>query len=251
MKELGIRDLWQTSTQNPYLFPLNFWMTPKLWDGESELEPLLRKYLAESYGPGCVESGLRYLETMERAWEMVQRETHYQAGFLGLFVMTFPNRMLPEKMMRQGVPEGIRKDLAEAESLAERALKAAEEFSESLHEFHALEANILTVSAEVFYHRVKMRAGKVPVLDALHRGDGKEAVRAWGQVQRACEDMVAAARSAPNTDVLVKHWRRFELLPARMKALAQHLPELAEKKSFRPILQPLYIGNLYGEDKKK
>lgn len=244
MKALNITNLWQTSIQNPYLFPLHFWITPQLWKDRS-LGELLKEFLAGSYGSQSVESGLRYLETMEQAWEKVQNEEHYKAGFLGLFVMTFPFRMLPEQLIHSGVPDAIREDFKRAITLAKEALAAAETFADTIREFHALDANLLAASAEVFYYRVNMRQATIPVLDALHAGDADSAVKAWSAVEQACANMVAAAKNAPNTDVMANHWRRLNLLPGRLKALARHLPELADRKSFRPIKQPLYIGQLY------
>ncbi len=244
MKQLKIKNLWQTSVQNPYLFPLHFWITPKLWENR-DLGELLKEFLAGSYGSESIEPGLRYFDIMEQAWEKVQNEEHYKAGFLGLFVITFPFRMLPEQLIHSGVPSAIRGDLDQATILAKEALTAAERFADHIREFHALDANILAASAEVFYYRVKMRQAKIPVLDALHTGDAGSAVQAWSSVEEACESMVAAAKNAPNTDVLANHWRRLALLPGRLKALAQHLPELADRKIFRPIKQPLYIGQLY------
>jgi hypothetical protein len=245
IKDLGITGLWQTSTQNPYLFPLHFWLTPKLWEKPDDYDRLLSEYLAQSYGPQQVKTALNYIDRMERAWEAVQNEEHYKAGFLGLFVVTFPFRMLPESLIRCGVPASICEDLNQAVERATEALDAAERWADEIREFHALEANIIVVSAEVFYYRVRMRQAKIPVLQALCAGDADTAGKAWGAVEQACEQMVVAARSAPNTDVLARHWRRLELLPRRLKTLAQHLPELAETKSFRPIKQTLYIGDLY------
>jgi hypothetical protein len=240
MKEQRMEDLWQTSAQNPYLFPLHFWMTPKLWEGR-KLDDLLSEFLTESFGSRAVQPGRQYIERTEQAWESVQSLTQYRAGFLGLFVITFPDRMLPEEMMRNGVPAPVRRELAEAVQRANEALAAAEEFADAIREFHALDANIIAASAEVFARRVEMRHAKLDVLDALHAGDAESAFRAWPNVSGACDRMIHAARNAPNTDLLCRNWRRLELLPDRLRMLAQHLNELAEQKAFRSTRQPLFL----------
>jgi len=248
MKELGVQDLWQTSMQNPYLFPLNFWMTPKLWTGAT-LDALVREFLERSFGSDALDAGLAWVEATERAWDKVQTLTQYGAGFLGLFVVTYPERLLPEKMIRDGVPETVRTEVVEAMEAAARANEAAQQLADQIRTFHALEANAIAVSAEVFMHRVAMRRAKLDVLDALHAGDADRAITAWPAVRDACQRMVAAARSVPNTEVLVHHWRRLGLLPDRLRTLEQHLRELAERKTFRPVHQPLFMGELY-KDKR-
>jgi hypothetical protein len=156
--------------------------------------------------------------------------------------------MLPEKVIAHGVTEQLRSKLNEAYELSREALSAAEDFADNIRIFHASDANIISVSAEVFALRVLMRYKKLDVLDAVYRGEAEKAVVLWKKVQEACDKMVAAAHSAPNTDMLAKHWRRLELLPRRLRVLSQHLVELAEKKRFRNTVKSLYIMNLYKDE---
>ncbi len=249
-RQAGLKGIWVSSTIAPYLFPLHLWLVPRLWDQPGR-EGLVEEFLTASFGAASVQPGLRYLRTTEQAWEKALGPSQVGHGFLGLFVMTFPFRLLPEKLMREGVPAQTRQDLETAATLAAQAYEEAQTFADSLRPFHALEANIIAASAEVFMHRVAMRRAKLAVLDAIHAGDGEAAAAAWPGVVAACEHMVAAARNAPNTDVLAQHWRRLELLPARVRGLALLLPELAEHKSFRPIRQSLHISELYLDETKQ
>jgi hypothetical protein len=251
MSEMKMEGIWQTSAQNPYLFPLHFWMTPKLIDGLSSASELTREFLARSFGTDLVEVGVKWTELTETAWEQVLSMPQYEAGFLGLFVVTFPERLLPEKMMKMGVPDEVRTDLRQAVAAAQAAFEAAEDLASRMRDFHAQDANMIVVSAEVLARRIEMRYAKLDVLDAICAGDAEAAVVAWSVVERACYQMVSAARSAPNTDVLAKHWRRLSLLPRRLATIGQHIPELAERKAFRPIRQQLYIGEMHKEDSGK
>ena len=244
-RELGFDGFWGGATQTPYLFPLHFWLLPQLLESGDDLETLLRRFLAESFGQESVEAGLRYLDLTERTWDKAQAESQWRAGLIQLTVNAFAFRLLPEESIVNGVPEETRRDLQAAADLALEAWQAAEAFASSMRRFHAQDANIIVNSAQVLYHRIRMRCNKLPVLDALHAGDGDEAVRRWRDVQEECDRMIAAARNAPNTDILLKHWRRFDLLPKRLETVAQHLPELAERKRYRPIRQPVSYKEHY------
>ncbi len=245
MKDLGLSGLWGTATQNPYLFPLNIWMAMRLWNGCKPAEALITDYFTESFGKGSVEPGRRYLTEMEKAWDLAQGESQREAGFLKIFVLSLPRRMLPEKCIQEGVPEAFRSDSGKAVAHARRALEAAEDMADAIREFHALDANTIVAGAEVFYWMVRMRDEKIPVLDALHRGDVEEAARGWKVVERAAEEVVAACRNAPNTDVLADHWRRLSLLPERVRSLRKLLPELAERKRFQQAVRPHEMRETY------
>lgn len=251
IRALGLEGVWATCTQNPYIFPLHIWLLPLLWEGTASLDELLAEYFTRSYGADSVVHGMQYVKDMELAWNQIQSSSLYEAGFIGLFVTTFPQRMLPEKIIKRGIPAQVRIDLEEALMRSRQALRSAEAFADRFRLYHSLEANILVVSAEVFALRVEMRHAKLAVLDALHQGRAELAVSEWAHVQDACHRMVAAARSAPNTDVLAKHFRRLELLPARLKVLGQHLAELARRKEFRSIQQKIYIADQYSDRKSR
>lgn len=247
IRRAGIGRIWVASTMTPYLFPLHLWMTPKCFLDARPPADLAAEFLRATFGEEAVAAGQHFLQSTEVAFNLSQAASTRDLGFLNLFVVTMPNRLLPECAMQTGVPSQARRDLEDADAAAQKALSAAGVFAEQIRQFHPLEANIVTVSAEVFAYRIRMRYAKLDVLDALYRGDGDAAVTAWQAVQQACDQMVETARSAPNTDVLVNHWRRLKLLPARLRALAALLPELAERKRFRPINQPLLMTDLYGK----
>ena len=69
---------------------------------------------------------------------------------------------------------------------------------------------------------------------------GKEALAAaqrmaahtWTR-QPLTEEMVATAASAPNTAVLNDHWTKLALLPERLAAMRDHLPELVANRHIR------------------
>ena len=76
-------------------------------------------------------------------------------------------------------------------------------------------------------------------------GDVEEAVSAWANVEEAAGQVVVACRNVPNTDLLADHWRRLALLPERLRSLRKLLPELAERKGFRDIVQRLEMREVY------
>jgi hypothetical protein len=238
-REMDLKGLFVGSTLNPYLFPMHWWLLPKLWREEASVDDLVRRYFRESFGSASVEPGLVWADAMERALDLAQAPSQREAGFQKMLVINFAARMLPEKCMRDGVPESFRRDSAEAVRCARAALVAAEQLGDAMREFHALDANTIVVGTEVFTHYLEMRAAKVPVLDAIHEGDAARAVQAFAAVETACREMVECCRNSPNTDILATHWRRLELLPARLAAIKRLLPELAEKKCFRSVLMPL------------
>lgn len=248
IKRVGMGRIWVASTMTPYLFPLHLWMAPKLFADDRSPADLAAEFLRNTYGEESVPAGLHFLQTAETAFELSQAPSSRETGFLNLFVVTLPNRLLPECAIQTGVAPQARHDMEQADAAAQKALAAAAVFAEQIQQFHPLEANIIAASAEVFAHRIRMRLAKLDVLDALHRGDGDAAVSAWQVVQRACDRMVEAAQDAPNTDVLANHWRRLNLLPARLRALAALLPELADRKRFRSIRQPLLMTECYGKN---
>lgn len=248
IKRAGIERVWAASTMTPYLFPLHLWMTPKLFAGAASPAELAADFLRNAYGEGAVSAGLRYVRATEAAFALSQAPSSRETGFLNLFVVTFPNRLLPECAMQKGVSPQARLDLEQADAAAQQAQAAANAFAEQIQYFHPLDASMMAASAEVFAHRTRMRLAKLDVLDALHRGDANVACAAWPAVQQACDQMIEAAHNAPNTDVLANHWRRLNLLPARLRALGSLLPELAERRRFRPIRQPLLMADMYGKD---
>ena len=236
---LDLEGIWVGSTLNPYLFPMQFWMLPKLWNEGTSARDLVEQYFERSFGAESVAPGLQWAEAMEGALNLAQSQSQRDAGFLKIFVINFAARMLPEKCIQNGVPEQFRRDMAEAVRLARNALAAAEEFCDSMREYHALDANTIIAGTEVFMHYLEMRHAKIAVLDALHEGDAEGAVRAFAPVEEACGRMLACCKNAPNTETLAQHWRRLDLLPERLASLKRLLPELADKKRFRPVFQPL------------
>ena len=251
MRQMDLKGLWGTAAMTPYVFPLHHWLMPRLWEGDRPLDELLREWLTESFSADSVDAGMEYLQTTEAAWESTHGVPFWEAGFLGLFVVSFPDRMLPERCMQEGVSDELRDRIESASQKAQAALAAANKFADCVRLYHTQEANTIGASARVLAHRIEMRRAKLPVLDAIHAGDINAAVSAWSGVEEACRKMVAAAHDAPNTDALAKHWRRLDLLPDRLTTLALHLAELCETKAFRPIRQKLYWGEVYKKPSDK
>ena len=233
---------WATSTQNPYLIPLHMAIFPKIMRHPDENhETLVADYFRNAYGDDAVEPALTWARLYEQALDAIQSLAIYEAGFIGLFVTFWGHNLLPAKAIEAGVSDDAVAAMNEAKQAAESAYEAAEQFADTIRRYHAQDANIIAASAEFFALRVALRAGKAPVIQALHEGDAKAAVDAWKPLIDLCEQMVAAARNAPNTDVLLHHWRKFETWPDRMRVLAEQFPELAVNKRCAEISPAIIV----------
>jgi len=247
---LGVKGLYVGSTLNPYVFPMHWWLLPRLWRREASVHDLVKRYFEQSFGPASVEPGMKWATAMEGALDLAQSQSQRDSGFQKMLVINFAARMLPEKCIRDGVPDAFRHDMTEAVRLAREACDAAERLGDSAREFHAMDANAIVAGTEVLTHYFAMRLAKGPVLDALHDGDPPRAVKAFAAVEHACREMVACCRNSPNTDMLARQWRRLETLPERLASLKRLLPELAERKRLRPILLPLEMAEQSWMQKK-
>ncbi|MBI4581374.1 MAG: hypothetical protein HY718_16855, partial [Planctomycetes bacterium] len=90
IQRLELARVWVSATQNPYLFPLHLWLTPRLWAEPADAGRLTAKFLRSTYGDYAVESGLDYAQATERAFDLTQALSTRAAGFLNLFVVTSP-----------------------------------------------------------------------------------------------------------------------------------------------------------------
>ena len=96
-----------------------------------------------------------------------------------------------------------------------------------------LTTNVILVSTELLLLRARFRLAKLALLEAIGAGDLRGAVAAFEPLTPLAEEMVATAASAPNTAVLNDHWTKLALLPERLAAMRDHLPELVANRRIR------------------
>ena len=205
-------------------------------DPEKTAEQVTRTFLESAFGAGVLDEAMQCVEEYEELWTRMISRSQREAGFNWPWHTVFTAGMFPARLMNEPAPRELVDDIEAAIEAAERAVNSAEEMGrKGAWRYHALDTNILVVSAKLILQRMRFRLAKLPVLDAIRTGDLKAAISGFRDLTMLAREMVETASSAPNTAVLNTHWTKLALLPERLEAMKLHLPEIVERKKFRDI----------------
>lgn len=242
-RNAGIENTWASSTLHTFVYPLNFYVfTQLLRHPEKTAEEVTEEFLAESLGANALPEGLEWAGAMEECYERLYSPTQRGAFPLPLHT-TFVTSIFPTRWMNEAVPPEVTEDIHATVCAAERAVSAAQRMAgKGTWQFHALETNIVLVSAKFLLCRILFRQAKLPVLEAIRVGDLEGAVQAFSRLTTLARDMVETAEGAPNTQLLNTHWTKLSLLSERLEAVKLHLPALVEMKRMRGLFDDEPIG---------
>jgi hypothetical protein len=238
-----VRDFWAGSTLHTFLFPLHYYVFSELArNPKASSERLTEQYLAGSLGADAVADGAAWVAAMEDVWSRLYGPTQRAAFSLPLHT-TFAISLFPVPLMNEPAPQTLIEDVEAALRSADRAVAAVERLAGTgAWRFRALETNILVASTKLLRLRVQFRRAKLPVLDAIRRGNLADAAAAFEKVTMLARDMVETAAGAPNTELLNRHWTKLALLPERLEAVKAHLPALVELKRVRGLFEDNPLG---------
>jgi hypothetical protein len=237
-REAGVDDVWAGSTLHTFLFPFHYYVLAQLAEHpDKSVEQLTEEYLAGSLGAGAVEHGMKWVEAMEEVWTRLYAPVQRAAFSLPLHT-TFPASLFPVPLMNEPIPDDLTEDIDATVRAAERAVESVEAMAaKGTWRFGALETNILIISTKLVLLRARFRQAKLPVLDAIRRGDLPDAAGAFEQLTVLVRDTVETAAGAPNTQLLNSHWTKLALWPERLEAVKLHLPALVELKRIRGLFE--------------
>jgi hypothetical protein len=237
-REAGIENTWASSTLHTFVYPLNFYVfTQLVCHPGKAAEEATKKYLTESLGANALPEGLAWAEAIEECYTRLYSPAQ-RGAFPLAFHTTFVSSLFPIRWMNEAVPDEVAEDIHATFRAAERAVFAAQRMAEKgTWKFHALETNIILVSAKLVLCRVRFRQAKLPVLEAIRVGDLEGATQSFVRLTTLAREMVETAEGAPNTQLLNTHWSRLSLLPERLEAVKLHLPALVEMKRMRGLFE--------------
>ena len=232
----GVDDFWSSSSFYSYVFSPHFHVVSQLArDKEKTAEQVTRDYLSAALGDAAVDDAMAWSEAMEALWTKFHTPSQTAAGFNWPWHIVFAGGLLPQKLMREPIPDDLVDEIEASVDAANVALEAARKMAKHTWVFHPLDTNILLISTELLLQRAEFRRAKLPVLEAIRTGNLSSAVSAFNEMTRLARLMVETAASAPNTQMLNTHWAKLSLLPDKLNAVKHHLPELVEHKRIREV----------------
>ena len=230
----GVRDVWACSAFYTHVFNPHFRIVAEIAHGAAEpVMEIVARVLEEALGGDAVADGLAWTEAMERVWTLFYGPSQREAGFNWPWHMAFPGALLPPRLLREPLAPELRGDTEALVAAGEEALAAAQRMAAHTWTRQPLTTNVILVSTELLLLRARFRLAKLALLAAIGAGDLRGAVAAFEPLQPLAEEMVATAASAPNTAVLNDHWTKLALLPERLAAMRDHLPELVANRRIR------------------
>lgn len=233
-REEGVTDLWSASSFYTYVFTPHFRLAAERFkDPGKDLQEILDASFRDALGDECLNDARAWTEAMESLWTNFYTDELSEAGFNWPFHMVYPGGLFPQALMREPIPQGVRDSIEATVLAAENAWAAAQRMAEATTINHPLETNVILVSTELLLLRARFRQAKIPVLEAIRRGDLKGASEVFGELSNLAQLLTETAACAPNTHVLNTHWTKLSLLPEKLDTIRRHLPELVEAKSIR------------------
>ena len=230
----GVRDVWACSAFYTHVFNPHFRIVAELAHGSSEpVMEIVARVLKEALGADAVADGLAWAEAAERVWSLFYSAHQRAAGFNWPWHMAFPGGLLPPTLLREPASPALLRDTEALVAAGEEALEAAQRMAAHTWVPQPLATNVILVSTELLLIRARFRLAKLPLLEAIRSGDLGGAVAAFEPLPGLAEELIATAASAPNTAVLNDHWTKLALLPERLSAMRDHLPELVANGRMR------------------
>ena len=242
-REAGVEGMWSSATINAFVFPLNHYVFSQLaLHPEKTVEEVTDEYLVQALGRDALPDAREWVEAFEDVWTRLYAPT--QRAHFGLPLHTvFAASLFPVPLMNVPIPDELASDIDATVRSAEKAVDAIESAAgKGAWRHHSLDANVLVVSTKLVCLRTKFRQAKLPVLDAICRGDLNTAVSAFESVTSLAREMVETATCAPNTHFLITHWTKLGLWPDRLDAVRDHLATLVHMKKFRGVFDDDPLG---------
>lgn len=236
LRDCEVKNISLTGTIYPYVFTLNNLVAARMaCDPEATAAKVTEDYLVNAFGKEALPATIDHVDSLEAFWTAMVGP-HQATVFPGRPWHTcFISALFPLELMQNAPSKELVAEIDAMVTAAESAVESARRMAACTWQYHAMDTNLLLVSAELLMHWARFRKAQLPVFEAIRANDLPGAVTTFERLTDLAESIVTTAGSAPNTLAASEMWMKFHLLPERLEAVRMRLPELVERKSVRSL----------------